>query len=137
MDFIGRNVTTLLVVINVALFLLETRDGGSSNTRVALKYGAQYGPYVRKGQYYRLFVSMFLHFGAYHLLFNLYALSVLGPAVEYVCGPAAFLGIYLLSGLAGNILTYVVEKRTGRERISAGASGCTTTTARASSSTAS
>ena len=71
MDFLSSKITTILIIINVALFLLETREGGSTDTNVALKYGVLYPPYVRQGQYFRLFTAMFLHFGAYHLLFNI------------------------------------------------------------------
>ena len=91
MDFLTSKVTTILIIINIVIFLLETKDGGSTNRDVALKYGAQYQPFIRQGQYYRLFTAMFLHFGVYHLLFNMYALSVIGPAVDYVCGPVIFL----------------------------------------------
>ncbi|MBR2123223.1 MAG: rhomboid family intramembrane serine protease [Lachnospiraceae bacterium] len=124
MDFISSKATTFLIIVNVVMFLLETKDGGSTNTSVALKYGAQYSPYVKQGQYYRLFTAMFLHFGALHLLFNMYALSVLGPAVDRVCGPVIFLIIYLLSGIAGNLATYLVDSKRSRKTVSAGASGC-------------
>ena len=114
----------MLIIINVVIFLLETKDGGSTNREVALKYGVQYQPLIRQGQYYRLFTAMLLHFGAYHLLFNMYALSVIGPAVDYVCGPAIFLIVYLGAGLAGNIATMILDEKTGRSSLSAGASGC-------------
>jgi rhomboid protease GluP len=77
MDFLASKVTTILIIINIGIFLLETKDGGSTNRDVALKYGAQYQPLIRQGQYYRLFTAMFLHFGVYHLLFNMYALSAI------------------------------------------------------------
>ena len=124
MEFLRSPVTTTLIIINVVLFLLETKDGGSTNRDVALKYGVQYLPYIKKGQYYRLFTAMFLHFGPYHLLFNMYALSVIGPAVERVCGPVFFLIIYFVSGLAGNILTLLADEKKGKYSMSAGASGC-------------
>ena len=124
MDFLSSKITTVLILINVALFLLETKDGGSTNHAVALKYGALYPPYVLQGQYYRLFTSMFLHFGVYHLLFNMYALSVIGPAVDYVCGTVIFLVVYIGSGLLGNAATMFFDQKTGRNNMSAGASGC-------------
>lgn len=111
MDFLTSKVTTILIIINVGIFLLETKDGGSTNRDVALKYGAQYQPLIRQGQYYRLFTAMFLHFGIYHLLFNMYALSEIGPAVDYVCGPVIFLIVYLGAGLAGNIATMVLDEK--------------------------
>ena len=50
MDFLNSKVTTILIIINVGIFLLETKDGGSTNRGVALKYGAQYQPLIRQGQ---------------------------------------------------------------------------------------
>ena len=94
-------VTTILIVINIMIFLLETKDGGSTNRDVALKYGVQYQPYIRQGQYYRLFTAMFLHFGVYHLLLNMYALSAIGPAVDYVCGPVIMAVILAVLGMRG------------------------------------
>ena len=124
MDFLTSKVTTILIIINIVIFLLETKDGGSTNRDVALKYGAQYQPLIREGQYYRLFTAMFLHFGVYHLLFNMYALSVIGPAVDYVCGPVIFLIVYLGAGFSGNIATMIIDEKRGSSNLSAGASGC-------------
>ena len=101
MDFLSSKVTTILIVINIVIFLLETKDGGSTNRDVALKYGAQYQPYIQQGQYYRLFTAMFLHFGVYHLLLNMYALSAIGPAVDYVCGPVIMAVILAVLGMRG------------------------------------
>ena len=106
------------------IFLLEIKDGGSTNRDVAIKYGVQYQPLIRQGQYYRLFTAMFLHFGVYHLLFNMYALSAIGPAVDYVCGPVIFLIVYLGAGLSGNIATMILDGKRGSSSLSAGASGC-------------
>lgn len=66
---------------------------------------------------------MFLHFGFIHLLCNMYSLSNLGPALERFFGIPLFLVLYLISGLAGNLLSYYKEIKTGQYRLSAGASG--------------
>ena len=116
--------TAVLMGINVLVFVIETLAGGSRNAEVAYLFGAQATPWIEQGQVWRLFTAMFLHFGALHLLFNMYALSVLGPAVDYVCGPVIFLVIYLLSGIAGNLATLAVDSKRSRKTISAGASGC-------------
>jgi rhomboid protease GluP len=112
-----------LIGVNILVFIAESMRGGSTNTKVALKFGAQYTPYLEQGQWYRLCTAMFLHFGYLHLVCNMYSLYNLGPALEDFFGIPVFLFLYLFSGLAGNILTYVMEKRTGKRTISAGASG--------------
>ena len=116
-------VTYIIIGINILLFAAESMKGGAMNQEVALKFGAQYTPYIQQGQWYRLFTSMFLHFGFLHLICNMYSLYNLGPSLEYFFGIPIFVVLYLASGLAGNILTYVMELRTGRRALSLGASG--------------
>ena len=89
-----------------------------------LEHGAMYVPYIiENGEYFRLFTSMFLHFGFSHLLNNMVTLVIMGRYVEPVVGKVRFLVIYVLSGLGGNLLSYVGEAVTGEYAVSAGASG--------------
>lgn len=115
--------TIALIVINIAVFVVETIAGGSENTQVALQFGVAYAPLVFSGEYYRLFTAMFLHFGAFHLLANMVSLGVLGPAVEKLFGKIRFLLIYLIGGLVGNILSMYMDVWLNRNALSAGASG--------------
>ncbi|MPZ28117.1 MAG: rhomboid family intramembrane serine protease [Micromonosporaceae bacterium] len=75
---------------------------------------------VAEGEYYRLVTSMFLHYGIFHLLLNMYALWIVGRALEPLLGRARFLALYLLSGLGGGVATYLFASM---GTISAGASG--------------
>ncbi|TYK50463.1 rhomboid family intramembrane serine protease [Actinomadura decatromicini] len=68
---------------------------------------------VAEGEWYRLVTTMFLHqrggsFGVTHILFNMWALWAIGPALEQVLGRWRFLALYLLSGLGGSVLLYLV-----------------------------
>ncbi|MEU8798229.1 rhomboid family intramembrane serine protease [Spirillospora sp. NPDC048819] len=68
---------------------------------------------VAEGEWYRLFTTMFLHqrggtFGITHILFNMWALWAVGPALEQVLGRWRFLALYMLSGLGGSVLLYLV-----------------------------
>ncbi len=116
-------VTWALIGINLILFFLEETAGGSTRTEVALKFGAQYLPNLQNRQYYRLFTAMFLHFGAMHLICNMYSLYNLGPAIEWIYGGWRFCLIYLGAGLCGNLLTWFLESRSDKRSVSAGASG--------------
>lgn len=75
---------------------------------------------VVNGDYYRLATSMFLHYGIFHLLLNMYALWIVGGVLEPLLGRGRFLALYLLSGLGGGVATYLFASVS---TISAGASG--------------
>jgi len=77
-------------------------------------------PGVAHGGYYRLFTSMFLHFGVVHLLMNMWAVWVLGRVLEAALGPLRFLALYLVSGLGGSGAVYYFSNPHG---LTAGASG--------------
>ena len=69
---------------------------------------------VAQGQYYRLLTSAFLHeqglsgFGPLHIIFNMWALILVGPALERFLGRLRFLAVYLLSALGGSVLFYLL-----------------------------
>ncbi len=70
------------------------------------------------GQYYRLVTSMFLHGGILHLLFNMYALYILGDLVEKIYGVKKYLLIYFISGITASIFSLYLSPL-----MSVGASG--------------
>jgi membrane associated rhomboid family serine protease len=64
---------------------------------------------IDDGAFYRLITAMFIHYGLFHLLLNMWALWVLGRNLEAVLGPVRFLGLYLLAGLGGNVACYLID----------------------------
>lgn len=117
-------VTVVLILINVLVFIAVELTGTSQNAWHVLDYGAAYTPYiVQNGEVYRLFTSMFLHFGIEHLVNNMLVLFVLGSRLEQVIGKLRFLFIYLAGGIAGNIFSLILELRNQDFSVSAGASG--------------
>ena len=116
--------TVALILINVLVFIAVELTGTSQNAWHVLGYGAAYTPYiVQNGEVYRLFTSMFLHFGIEHLVNNMLVLFVLGSRLEQVIGKLRFLFIYLAGGIAGNIFSLILELRNQDFSVSAGASG--------------
>jgi len=107
-----------ILALNAIVWLLMTFGGGSTDTNVLVRFGAKVPWLVAMGEYWRLFTAIFLHIGFIHLAFNSYALYNLGPQVERLFGRHRFLVIYLLSGLAGSVASYILS-----ESLSAGASG--------------
>ncbi len=64
---------------------------------------------IMQGEYWRLLTATFLHGNLLHILFNGYALYLLGQEVERVFGTARFLATYFLAGLAGSIASYALS----------------------------
>src|SRR4051794_38214309 len=88
----------IFIALNLVMFLAEVKLGGSTNPLTLHRLGAFEPRAVRiGGQYWRMVTSLFLHAGALHLLFNLYALFVIGPGLERIIGSVRFAFYYLLA----------------------------------------
>lgn len=96
-------VTKALIVVNVAVSLLALAWGGSlaSLSGRAFEELSLVAPFVDDGEHYRIFSSAMLHDGLLHLGFNMWALWVLGPALERLLGPTRILLLYVVSLLGG------------------------------------
>ena len=116
--------TVALAAVNIIVFLGLSFIGMTENVEFMLRHGAMYAPcIVGKGEYYRLFTSMFLHFGYDHLFNNMVVLVTMGWVLESEIGKIKFLIIYFVSGLAGNLLSLWMQIQTQDLAVSAGASG--------------
>ena len=116
--------TILLIVINVIVFFVLSFSGMTEDAEFMLEHGAMYVPYILEGEeYYRLFTSMFMHFGMNHLMNNMIMLGAIGWNLEYEIGKIKFLIIYFASGLCGNILSAMGDIMIQEYAVSAGASG--------------
>jgi membrane associated rhomboid family serine protease len=106
-------VTWVLVGINVVVYLIEL-----ANNKV-IDYFAMIGGPVRDlaiggqivgvadHQYYRLITAAFLHSTTpLHILFNMWALVIVGPSLEQALGRVRFTIVYLVSALGGSVLFY-------------------------------
>jgi membrane associated rhomboid family serine protease len=103
-------VTTILIAINVVVFVGQMVGGGIGGTDGTLfQRGALYGPLVAEGEWWRLITSAFLHGGLIHLAFNMLFLWWFGRRLEAYVGPARYIGIYLVSALAGAAGALLVE----------------------------
>lgn len=113
-------VTCGIIFICILMFILMYIFGnGSEDNYTLLLFGANLDVLTKGGDYYRLVTSMFLHIGIWHLFVNMYSLYVLGKEVENTLGRRKYLIIYLLSGIAGSILSLAFNHNI----ICAGASG--------------
>jgi rhomboid protease GluP len=108
----------VVVAVNIALYALSwymTATSASAQLNgapamggisgeVLLRLGAK-SPYILVGQWWRLVTAIFLHAGLLHIGFNLWCLFDLGPEVESLFSTTKFVVFYLVSGVAGYLLS--------------------------------
>ena len=109
-------VTYALIIINLFVFLFPMFYG---NTEQVYNLFASYGPFVKMGEYYRLLTAAFLHANIAHLIFNMYALWIIGTQLESFIGRWRYLVVYLFSAITGSLLSVIVTP----DAVSVGASG--------------
>jgi membrane associated rhomboid family serine protease len=97
-------VTKSLIAINVAIYLITAVQGAGINAPGGQLFAKMWldGPDVANGEWWRLITAAFLHASLIHIGFNMLALWWFGAPVEEYLGRARFIGLYLVSGLAGS-----------------------------------
>jgi rhomboid protease GluP len=115
--FPGATAATSLILLTngfwFAMMLMaqmKTGEGGglglfrAFDGRLLYRFGSGYGIAIIYGEWWRLITPIFLHGGILHFGFNSYVLLQLGPLVEAEYGRDRFWIVYLLCGIAGNVL---------------------------------
>lgn len=115
--FITHAIMIICMILFIAMYIF---GNGSNNIKTLIDFGGNAVIYTKMGDYYRLFTSIFLHAGIFHLLCNMYSLYVLGPQVESFYGKIKYLSIFIISGISGSLLSTALS---GNNTISVGASG--------------
>ena len=113
--------TYILIALNVAIYIAGAVVGGNAFTTsdgVVAQWG-QVNQFVFQGAYYQLITSMFIHASIVHLVGNMLFLLIFGLRGEEMFSLPEYLGIYLVGGLVGNVLSLAF----GPYFISVGASG--------------
>lgn len=100
-------VITGILVVQVIVFLAMTLSGGTTNEDVLIRFGAKVNALIDSGEWWRLVTPVFIHIGLIHLLFNSFALYIFGPTAEWLFGHLRFFIFYLLTGVGGNVASYV------------------------------
>jgi rhomboid family protein len=100
---------TWLLIVNAAVFLVQVllRPYVFSSTGIELERVLGLVPaWVWKRLFlWQLVTYLFLHGGAFHLLFNLFTLWMFGREIEALWGEREFLKYYFLCGIGAGILT--------------------------------
>jgi membrane associated rhomboid family serine protease len=120
--FSSTPATVVLIALNVAAFFAEIATGGGGfetlSSSLIPEFGL-FGPSVAEGEWYRLVTSAFLHAGLWHIAVNMLLLYVLGRLLEPGIGTIRFVGVYVVSLLAGSFGALLLSP----ESLSYGASG--------------
>ena len=109
-----------IIVVNIIVFVLMSISGSTLDAQYMAAHGAMYPEYIKDGQYWRLLTSMFMHFGLMHILNNMVVLGAVGQIVEKAMGHVKLLIIFLVSGMCGSVLSYIVMLYNNDFAVSAG-----------------
>ncbi|MEO1005048.1 MAG: rhomboid family intramembrane serine protease, partial [Cyanobacteria bacterium J06638_38] len=90
--------TYILIALNLLVYGLEIKLGGSQNYLALERLGALIPEKVVAGEWWRLIGANFLHYGSFHLATNMLSLFFVGRLIELSLGAKYYLTIYLFSG---------------------------------------
>jgi rhomboid protease GluP len=100
--------TYVLLVANIAVYVWMITHGvnwSSPGDYALLRYGANEPWLVLHGEWYRLLTATFVHVGFAHIACNMWCLWNLGILGEPLIGPWGMVAVYMLTGIAGNLLS--------------------------------
>ncbi len=92
-------VTYSIIALTLAVYVLQLISGGVVTNALG------YAPVLTLDQPWRMLTTALVHSpgSIFHLLFNMYALFVLGPLLESFIGRARMIALYALSALGGSV----------------------------------
>ena len=110
----------LLLTTGVFLSMLLVRGFDYESVQTVYDFGGVIGAEIQvdPSQSWRLLAAMFVHIGLQHFVLNMVTLYFLGRIAEDLFGSKAFLVLYILSGLMGNLFVMTFSP----EVVAAGAS---------------
>ena len=122
----GAPAVLLIILLNVAVYCVELHREALNNPIALHRLGAlDVAAVISRGEFWRLFSALFLHYNPAHLIFNLIALYIIGPPLERIIGVIRFIGCYIITGVgstAGVLLLTLTKIVRPADLV--GASGC-------------
>lgn len=100
-------VTYAIIGLTVVVFLAQQLTQVLLNVDYPLYLGAKINQLIQEGQLWRFFTPMLLHGSFLHIGFNMYALYSIGRPLELYYGHWRYLALYILSGFAGNVFSFI------------------------------
>lgn len=116
---VARSAPVTMVFMALAVIVFFATGMGSLESDITFNL-AQWNRAVAAGEWWRIFTPVLLHASITHLLFNMWALWVLGPQIERGVGSVPFAALYLASAGFGGAVTYFTG---GLDVVAVGASG--------------
>jgi rhomboid protease GluP len=100
-------VTYILIAICVVIYLLQLATLNFLGMDIPAAWGVKVNDLIMQGQLWRIITPVFLHGSIFHIAFNMYALFYLGTTLERFYKHWRFLVLFLLSGFAGNVISFM------------------------------
>ena len=95
----GQSATIILVIANVAAFLLQYVLSSRVFDYLPLSITG-----LRQGYLWQLLSFQFIHAGIWHLLGNCFVIFMFGRSVEEAIGRKSFVALYFSSGIIGGLV---------------------------------
>ncbi len=100
-------VTYALIGICVLVYLIQIGTQSFLGQDIPALWGIKNNDLILQGQVWRLFTPIFLHGSILHIAFNMYALFYIGAMLERFYGRSRYIGLFILSGFAGNVISFM------------------------------
>ena len=110
--------TYIIIGINIAIWLLGQLFLLLFKEDYLTSFGIKDNAKILSGEYWRLITPIFLHADIMHISANSFSLLIFGQVIERMFGTKKFLIIYFVSGILGNIASFIFSSS-----MSLGASG--------------
>lgn len=113
--------TVAIIAINCLVYMFTTNNLLQIKESVVNSYAFGLGA----SPIFNFFSAIFLHADPFHLIGNMLFFWVFGPPVEDRLGIPRYIGLYLITGFAGDILQALFDQIIfGHPQLGIGASGC-------------
>lgn len=99
--------TLEIILITALVYVLQILSTTLIGSDLPYIYFGKINELILQGQLWRLITPILLHGSLPHILSNMYALFIIGPSIERSYGPNRFLALYLLSGMFGNVFSFL------------------------------
>src|SRR5699024_6403593 len=101
-------VVSVIIIINLLLWVIIDLLHLDIGRSIYL-WGIGHNIAVMYGEYWRLITPIFLHGDLSHVIFNSFALVLFAPALEQMLGKFKFTLFYFLTGIVGNVGTFIMN----------------------------